>query len=115
MWNQTTLLLANMIVNESLPVISDQVLGGGVQAVVVSTVLIVIFAEIIPQSVCSRYGLVRSFLCDPVHLLSVVLTATLDEGCWSENGRSCTNSYLGSREYLRRLVSVYIILIYFNL
>jgi metal transporter CNNM len=36
-----TLLLANMIVNESLPVISDPVLGGGVQSVVVSTVLIV--------------------------------------------------------------------------
>jgi metal transporter CNNM len=36
-----TLLLANMIVNEPLPVISDPILGGGVQSVVVSTVLIV--------------------------------------------------------------------------
>jgi len=36
-----TLLLANMIVNETLPVISSPVLGGGVQSVVVSTVLIV--------------------------------------------------------------------------
>jgi metal transporter CNNM len=36
-----TLLLANMIVNESLPVIADPILGGGVQSVVVSTVLIV--------------------------------------------------------------------------
>ncbi len=36
-----TLLLANMIVNESLPIISDPILGGGVQSVVVSTVLIV--------------------------------------------------------------------------
>ena len=36
-----TLLLANMIVNESLPVIADPVLGGGLQSVVVSTVLIV--------------------------------------------------------------------------
>ncbi|KAG7085890.1 hypothetical protein E1B28_003424 [Marasmius oreades] len=52
-----TLLLANMIVNESLPVISDPVLGGGVQSVVVSTVLIVIFAEIIPQSLFTRHGL----------------------------------------------------------
>ncbi|KAI0338101.1 DUF21-domain-containing protein [Trametopsis cervina] len=52
-----TLLLANMIVNETLPVISDPVLGGGFQSVVVSTVLIVIFAEIIPQSLCTRYGL----------------------------------------------------------
>ena len=36
-----TLLLANMIVNETLPVIADPVLGGGFQGVVVSTVLIV--------------------------------------------------------------------------
>lgn len=36
-----TLLLANMIVNETLPVIADGVLGGGPQAVVISTVLIV--------------------------------------------------------------------------
>ncbi|KAJ3975402.1 DUF21-domain-containing protein [Lentinula raphanica] len=52
-----TLLLANMIVNETLPIISDPVLGGGVQSVVVSTVLIVIFSEIIPQSLFTRYGL----------------------------------------------------------
>ena len=38
-----TLLLANMIVNETLPVISDPVLGGGFQSVVVSTVLIVMW------------------------------------------------------------------------
>ncbi len=36
-----TLLLANMIVNETLPVISAPVLGGGPQSVVVSTILIV--------------------------------------------------------------------------
>ncbi|KAG6837589.1 hypothetical protein H0H93_007003 [Arthromyces matolae] len=52
-----TLLLANMIVNETLPVISEPVLGGGVPGVVVSTVLIIIFAEIIPQSICTRHGL----------------------------------------------------------
>ncbi|EGN97201.1 hypothetical protein SERLA73DRAFT_183859 [Serpula lacrymans var. lacrymans S7.3] len=52
-----TLLLANMIVNETLPVISDPVLGGGVPSVITSTVLIVIFSEIIPQSLCTRYGL----------------------------------------------------------
>ncbi|KAK7059117.1 hypothetical protein VNI00_001742 [Paramarasmius palmivorus] len=52
-----TLLLANMIANESLPVILDSVLGGGVQSVVISTTLIVIFAEIIPQSLFTRHGL----------------------------------------------------------
>ncbi|OJT02653.1 DUF21 domain-containing protein [Trametes pubescens] len=52
-----SLLLANMIVNEALPIISEPVLGGGIESVVVSTVLIVIFSEIIPQSLCTRYGL----------------------------------------------------------
>ncbi|CDO69251.1 hypothetical protein BN946_scf185042.g153 [Trametes cinnabarina] len=52
-----SLLLANMIVNEALPVISEPVLGGGIESVVVSTVLIVLFSEIIPQSLCTRYGL----------------------------------------------------------
>lgn len=42
-----SLLLANMIVNETLPVISDQVLGGGVSAVAVSTVLIVMWVAVI--------------------------------------------------------------------
>ncbi|KAF9444552.1 DUF21-domain-containing protein [Macrolepiota fuliginosa MF-IS2] len=52
-----TLLLANMIVNETLPVIADPVLGGGFPSVVVSTVLIVICSEIIPQSLFTRHGL----------------------------------------------------------
>ena len=42
-----TLLLANMIVNETLPVIADPVLGGGFQSVVVSTVLIVMFVTFV--------------------------------------------------------------------
>ncbi|TRM64004.1 hypothetical protein BD626DRAFT_568607 [Schizophyllum amplum] len=52
-----TLLIANMIVNETLPIISDPVLGGEVPTVVISTVLIIIFAEIIPQSIFTRHGL----------------------------------------------------------
>ncbi|KAI0661226.1 hypothetical protein C8Q70DRAFT_969458 [Cubamyces menziesii] len=52
-----TLLLANMVVNEALPIISEPVLGGGLISVVASTILIVIFSEIIPQSLCTRYGL----------------------------------------------------------
>ncbi|KAL5522114.1 hypothetical protein ACEPAF_1971 [Sanghuangporus sanghuang] len=58
-----TLLLANMITNETLPVISDPILGGGVQSVVVSTTLIVLFAEIIPQSICTRHGLYVGAKC----------------------------------------------------
>ncbi|GAA5903567.1 uncharacterized protein JCM6883_005044 [Sporobolomyces salmoneus] len=56
-WVLVVLLLSNVVVNESLPIFLDSILGGGVGAVVVSTTLIVIFGEIAPQSVCARYGL----------------------------------------------------------
>ncbi|KDQ13557.1 hypothetical protein BOTBODRAFT_33567 [Botryobasidium botryosum FD-172 SS1] len=70
----TTLLLGNMVVNETLPVISESVLGGGILAVVVSTVLIVIFAEIIPQSLCSRYGLqIGAAMAVPTQILIYLL------------------------------------------
>jgi len=52
-----TLLLGNVITNETLPIILDKDIRGGWPAVVMSTVLIVIFGEIIPQSVCAKYGL----------------------------------------------------------
>lgn len=39
-WVLVTLLLANVIVNESLPVVLDRTLGGGIAAVVGSTILI---------------------------------------------------------------------------
>ncbi|GAA5915406.1 hypothetical protein JCM6882_001415 [Rhodosporidiobolus microsporus] len=56
-WVLVVLLLSNVVVNESLPIFLDSVLGGGVGAVVLSTTLIFIFGEIIPQSVCARYGI----------------------------------------------------------
>ncbi len=56
-WVLVTLLLGNVITNETLPIVLDNCLGGGWLAVVFSTVSIVIFGEIIPQSVCVRYGL----------------------------------------------------------
>ncbi|KAL4932848.1 putative DUF21 and CBS domain protein (Mam3) [Aspergillus undulatus] len=56
-WVLVTLLLSNVITNETLPIILDRSLGGGWPAVLGSTVLIVIFGEIVPQSICVRYGL----------------------------------------------------------
>ncbi|KAI4157260.1 MAG: hypothetical protein LQ342_008449 [Letrouitia transgressa] len=56
-WVLVTLLLGNVITNETLPIVLDRSLGGGWPAVLGSTVLIVIFGEIIPQSICVRYGL----------------------------------------------------------
>lgn len=56
-WVLVTLLLSNVITNETLPIVLDRLLGGGWPAVVSSTAAIVIFGEIIPQSICVRYGL----------------------------------------------------------
>lgn len=49
------------IVNESLPIFLDDVLGGGLYAVIVSTTMIVIFGEIIPQAVSVSRSLVAAF------------------------------------------------------
>ncbi|TVY68761.1 Protein MAM3, partial [Lachnellula suecica] len=64
-WVLVTLLLANVIVNESLPIVIDRSLGGGWPAVVGSTGLIVIFGEVIPQAICVRYGLAIGAFCQP--------------------------------------------------
>lgn len=56
-WVLVTLLLSNVITNESLPIVLDRCLGGGWPAIVSSTAAIVVFGEIIPQSVSVRYGL----------------------------------------------------------
>ncbi|KDN43217.1 DUF21-domain-containing protein [Tilletiaria anomala UBC 951] len=70
----TTLLIANMITNETLPIVADPLLGGGFRAVIFSIVVIVIFAELIPQSVCSRYGLVvGAYMALPTRIIILVL------------------------------------------
>ncbi|KAI9222639.1 hypothetical protein BC828DRAFT_365028 [Blastocladiella britannica] len=62
-WLLVTLLLSNVIVNETLPILTDSVWSGGWPAVVISSTLIVIFGEVIPQAVCSRYGLAIGANC----------------------------------------------------
>ncbi|CAG8524345.1 8458_t:CDS:2 [Ambispora leptoticha] len=62
-----TLLLFNVLVNETLPIIMDDIIGGGIMAILLSSALIVIFGEIIPQAVCSRHGLaIGAFFARPV-------------------------------------------------
>jgi metal transporter CNNM len=73
-WVLVTLLLGNVITNETLPIMLDRSLGGGWQAVLGSTVLIVIFGEIVPQSVCVRYGLpIGAFMSTFVLVLMWIL------------------------------------------
>ena len=49
-----TLLLGNVAVNAALSILLTA-LSGGILAFIISTALIVIFGEIIPQATCSRY------------------------------------------------------------
>ncbi|CCG81766.1 Uncharacterized protein C4B3.03c [Taphrina deformans PYCC 5710] len=56
-WVLVTLLLSNVLTNETLPIVMDSILPGGIYAIAISTVSIVIFGEIIPQALCVRYGL----------------------------------------------------------
>ncbi|MCJ1379637.1 hypothetical protein MMC17_002739 [Xylographa soralifera] len=78
-WVLVTLLLGNVITNETLPIVLDRSLGGGWPAVLGSTVLIVIFGEIIPQSICVRYGLPIGAWMSP---LVVVLMYILSPVAW---------------------------------
>ncbi|KAJ8439738.1 hypothetical protein Cgig2_009562 [Carnegiea gigantea] len=51
-----TLLIANAAAMEALPIFLDSLVTAGV-AILLSVTLILVFGEIIPQAVCSRYGL----------------------------------------------------------
>jgi metal transporter CNNM len=51
-----SLLLGNVLVNNTMTILLDD-LTSGIIAVVGSTMGIVIFGEIVPQSICSRHGL----------------------------------------------------------
>ncbi|XP_061448686.1 metal transporter CNNM4 [Rhineura floridana] len=52
-----SLLLGNVLVNTTLTILLDDLIGSGLGAVVASTTGIVIFGEIVPQALCSRHGL----------------------------------------------------------
>lgn len=56
-WVLVSLLLGNVITNETLLIVLDHDIKGGLFAVLASSVLIMIFGEIIPQSICAKYGL----------------------------------------------------------
>ncbi|XP_025068613.1 metal transporter CNNM4, partial [Alligator sinensis] len=52
-----SLLLGNVLVNTTLTILLEDLIGSGLGAVAASTVGIVIFGEIVPQALCSRHGL----------------------------------------------------------
>lgn len=76
-WVLVVLLLANVVINESLPIFLDGAIGGGIAAVVISTTAIVIFGEVIPQAVSVRYGLAIGARCAPFVLCLMYLLAPI--------------------------------------
>jgi CBS domain containing-hemolysin-like protein len=51
-----TLLLANAICMEALPICLDHI-SSPVPAIIISVSAVLMFGEIIPQAICRRYGL----------------------------------------------------------
>ncbi|KAK9464227.1 hypothetical protein V1512DRAFT_159840, partial [Lipomyces arxii] len=75
----TTLLVASVITNETLPIVTEHVIGSGAQAVIISTLLIVVFSEIIPQAVCAKHSLaIGAFMAWPVRILIWIFFCV----CW---------------------------------
>jgi CBS domain containing-hemolysin-like protein len=68
-----TLLLTNTVLNETLPILFDGIFSKGFISVIVSTALLVLFSEIIPQSIFSKHGLaIGALFAYPVRILIVM-------------------------------------------
>ncbi|XP_070619901.1 metal transporter CNNM4-like [Erythrolamprus reginae] len=52
-----SLLIGNVLVNSSLTILLDTIIGENIWSIVLSTIAIVLFGEILPQAICSRHGL----------------------------------------------------------
>eukprot|EP00775_Hariotina_reticulata_P001747 gene1747-2088_t len=57
-----TLLLCNAAAMEALPLFLDR-LADPVTAILISVTAVLVFGEILPQAVCSRYGLAIGYYC----------------------------------------------------
>ena len=103
-----TILLGNVLVNNTLTVLMDDLTGSGATAVIVATIGIVVFGEIIPQAVCSRHGLaigaktiiITKFFMVFTFLISFPISKVLDAVLGEEMG----STY--NRDRLRELLKV---------
>ncbi|XP_031426582.1 metal transporter CNNM4 isoform X2 [Clupea harengus] len=72
-----SLLLGNVLVNTTLTILLDDLIGSGFGAVIASTSGIVVFGEIVPQALCSRHGLAVGANTITVTKLFMLLTFPL--------------------------------------
>lgn len=70
----STINITNVAVNSALTLLLGKILPGGLIAGLVSTVLIVIFGEIIPQAICNKNKLVIGSAVSPFIKLLMILT-----------------------------------------
>lgn len=103
-----TLLLGNVAVNAALSIVLSE-LTSGVVGFLASTILIVIFGEIIPQALCSRHGLyIGSKVLPVVYTIILILflfawpiSKILDYALGDELGT------IYNRKGLRKLVEIH--------
>ena len=69
-WLLCTLLIGNVIVNSYLSILMADITSG-TMGLILSTIMIVIFGEIIPQATCSRYSLLVGYYTR--HITTVLL------------------------------------------
>lgn len=101
------LLFSNVLVNATLTILMDE-LTSGAFAIVLSTLAIVVFGEIIPQAICSRHGLavgaktiyITKFFMALTFPLAYPLSMVLDKLLGEEIGSVYT------RERLKELLKV---------
>ena len=67
------ILLGNVIVNSYLSILMTE-LSSGVVALIVSTALIVVFGEIVPQAFCSRHGVTAGAYLSWLLWITIVVT-----------------------------------------
>ncbi|CAN7990635.1 unnamed protein product [Ixodes hexagonus] len=72
-----SLVLGNVCVNSSFTILLDAMLSSGPVAILLSTLGIVLLGEIIPQAICSRYGLAIGARTILITKLFMVLTFPL--------------------------------------
>jgi metal transporter CNNM len=71
-----SIVLANVLVNSLGTVLLDSLVHG-LFAVIGSTIMIVLMGEIIPQAICSRYGLVIGAHTHVITWISMILTGII--------------------------------------
>ncbi|KAJ4458307.1 putative Metal transporter cnnm-1 [Paratrimastix pyriformis] len=101
-------VLTNVAVNSAISILMEEV-GGGLMAFVVSTVLIMIFGEIFPQALFSRYGMTICAILTPLlWFMIVVLYVVIIPIVWLLNcllGKDLGTFY--SRVQLKKLLELH--------